>query len=88
MGCRTRRPLDEGGLVRIVRAADGSLRIGRSLPGRGAWLCGADHQPAPACLGLAERRGTLQRALRGSISGDAVAALRSRLTGHRPGARD
>ncbi|MFL6204156.1 MAG: YlxR family protein [Acidimicrobiales bacterium] len=68
MGCRRVAPQDE--LVRIVRCDDGTVRAGRTLPGRGAWLCAA----SPACLQRAARRGALSRALRGDVDGAAVLA--------------
>ena len=55
----------------MVRASDGSLQIGRTLPGRGAWLCAG----SPACLQRAARRGTLARALRASVTPDQVLDL-------------
>jgi len=58
-------------MVRVVRTEDGSLAIGRLLPGRGAWLC----SEGPACVGLAEKRRAFDRALRGPVSAAAVAAL-------------
>uniref|UniRef100_UPI00345CDB5F YlxR family protein n=1 Tax=Ilumatobacter sp. TaxID=1967498 RepID=UPI00345CDB5F len=39
IGCRVRRPQSE--LLRCVFAADGSVQVCRTAPGRGAWLCGA-----------------------------------------------
>jgi len=71
VGCRTVRPQPE--LVRIARMADGTLAVGRTLPGRGAWLC----QDDPSCLDLAVRRGGFARSFRSPVSGAAVAALRS-----------
>ena len=59
-------------LIRIVRRADGSLVPGRTLPGRGAWLCRA----TPNCLELAVRRGGFARAFRTSIDPARVEDLR------------
>ncbi|MGQ0831823.1 MAG: YlxR family protein [Microthrixaceae bacterium] len=73
MGCRRRAPQDQ--LIRIVRTPDGSLRSGRSLAGRGAWLCAG----SPACLDLALRRKAFARALRGPVAPDAAAALAEHL---------
>jgi len=62
-------------LVRVVRSADGALAVGRSLPGRGAWLCaGSD-----ACLELAERRKAFTRAFRAPVGIAAMNALRAAL---------
>jgi predicted RNA-binding protein YlxR (DUF448 family) len=66
VGCR--RVATQDDLVRIVRHDDGTVRAGRALPGRGAWLC-AD---SPACLQRAARRGALSRALRASVDSTAV----------------
>ncbi|MGH9210426.1 MAG: YlxR family protein [Acidimicrobiales bacterium] len=59
MGCRRRRPQRE--LVRFARTADGSVRPGRTLPGRGAWLCAGTLE---ACRAAAERRKAFTRAFR------------------------
>ncbi len=64
----------------MVRRADGSLAVGRTLPGRGAWLC----RDAPGCLERAERRRALGRALRGPVADRAVGDLR-RLLGYPDG---
>ncbi|MBW3580432.1 MAG: YlxR family protein [Actinobacteria bacterium] len=70
IGCRRRAGLDQ--LVRVIRRSDGTLEVGRTLPGRGAWLCSA----SPACVDAAERRRAFDRALRGPVAPDAVAVLR------------
>ena len=62
-------------MVRIVRSDDGSLAVGRTLPGRGAWLC-AD---TPSCLDLALRRKAFGRAFRAPISDGAPESLRAYL---------
>ena len=51
----------------------GQLAVGRSQPGRGAWLCAAT---AVDCLDLAVRRRSLGRALRAELATDAAARLR------------
>jgi predicted RNA-binding protein YlxR (DUF448 family) len=73
VGCRTARPQAE--LVRIARRPDGALVVGRTLPGRGAYLCAATFD---ACLDLADRRRALGRALRAEVGAAAVAGLRKR----------
>ncbi|TML42971.1 MAG: YlxR family protein [Actinobacteria bacterium] len=73
IGCRRVRPQDE--LVRVARTAQGELVLSRRQPGRGAWLCPG----SPVCLAAAERRGGFARALRASVSAEAVATLRERL---------
>ncbi len=62
-------------MIRVVRNPDGSLAVGRTLPGRGAWLC----RDRPACVDLAARRKAFERALRGPLAADSVAALRKAL---------
>ncbi|MEZ5138646.1 MAG: YlxR family protein [Acidimicrobiales bacterium] len=76
VGCRRRRP--QADLVRVVADGDGSVAIGRTLPGRGAWLCRA----STSCLDLAIRRHGLARSLRTSVSATAAAELRSVLGAH------
>ena len=66
VGCRRVATQEE--LIRVVRRADGTLQAGRTLPGRGAWLCAG----SPACLQRAARRGALSRALRASVATEAV----------------
>jgi len=58
-----------------VARPDGTLAVGRSLPGRGAWLCAG----SVACLELAARRKAFARALRTDVSQTAVAGLRTTL---------
>ncbi len=63
-------------MVRITAAADGSLRIGASLPGRGAWLCVTPVMvPNPSCVERAARYGSLKRTLRVAVDPSAVRAL-------------
>ena len=64
-------------MVRVVRLGDGSLATGRTLPGRGAWLC----RDSPACVDLADRRRAFERALRGSIGAGAAGDLKRSLDG-------
>jgi predicted RNA-binding protein YlxR (DUF448 family) len=61
--------------VRVVRTSAGELLVGRSLPGRGAWLCKA----SLACVDLAARRKAFGRAFRAPVGADAITALRSQL---------
>jgi predicted RNA-binding protein YlxR (DUF448 family) len=69
VACRRRAGQDE--LVRLVRRPDGSLEVGRTLPGRGAWLCAG----SPACRQRAARPGLLSRALRAPVPPEEVQAL-------------
>jgi predicted RNA-binding protein YlxR (DUF448 family) len=78
IGCRRRACPAE--LVRIVRLADGSLAVGRTLPGRGAWLC----RGRPDCLGRAEQRRAFARALRAPLRPGAIDDLRARLAATGP----
>jgi predicted RNA-binding protein YlxR (DUF448 family) len=63
LGCRSRRPQARLRRLALLRGPDG-LRVvwdvGRTLGGRGAWLC-AD---APGCLTRALRKKALARAFR------------------------
>jgi predicted RNA-binding protein YlxR (DUF448 family) len=61
-----------GELDRYVRLADGLLSEGRTLPGRGAWLCRA----SAACVDMASRRRAFGRALRAEVRPEAVDRLR------------
>ena len=73
IGCRRKAgPL---GLVRVARRPDGSLAVGRTDPGRGAWLCAG----AAACFDTAVRRRAFNRALRCEVSAQDLAWLRERL---------
>jgi predicted RNA-binding protein YlxR (DUF448 family) len=74
IGCRTTRPQPE--LVRVVRTADGQLAVGRTLPGRGAWLCAATVQE---CAEQAARRRAFGRAIRADVTPQAVESLRTLL---------
>ncbi|MBX3284991.1 MAG: YlxR family protein [Actinobacteria bacterium] len=75
VGCRRVAPAAD--LVRIARIEGGSLQVGRTLPGRGAWLCPG----SPECFELALRKGGFARAFRSPIRPADVAALRSDLAG-------
>ncbi len=55
----------------MVRRPDGSLAVGRALPGRGAWLCAESEH----CLDLARRRRAFGRALRAPVEPAAEAEL-------------
>ncbi|MDA8309749.1 MAG: YlxR family protein [Actinomycetota bacterium] len=69
VGCGRRAP--QGELLRVVRLPDGSLAAGRTLPGRGAWLC----EGSASCLDRAVRRGSLERALRAPLAPGSAGAL-------------
>jgi predicted RNA-binding protein YlxR (DUF448 family) len=76
IGCRRKRPVSE--LVRLVRLDDGNLAVGRTLAGRGAWLCrGEQDGPDERCTNAAQRRNAFSRALRATVNGAAVEALRA-----------
>ena len=68
-------PVDQ--LVRVVAGPAGELAVGRSLPGRGAWLC----LGSPECIDAADRRRAFSRALRTEVTAPATAALRECLAG-------
>src|SRR5207237_8718646 len=61
IGCR--RVRTQGELVRYVRTPEGTLAEGRTLGGRGAWLC----RESAACVEAAVRHRAFGRALRGDI---------------------
>jgi len=61
--------------VRVVRRADGSLLVGRTLPGRGAWLC----RDSAACVETAQKRRAFERALRGPVDAEAFDRLKQEL---------
>jgi uncharacterized protein len=70
IGCRRKAAPAE--LVRVIRREDGRLETGRTLPGRGAWLCAG----SPACVEAAQRRRAFERALRGPVDAGSVDRLR------------
>ena len=74
VGCRAVRSKRE--LVRIVRTPDARFVLDATgkQPGRGAYLC-----PSSACLGLAIRRNSFERAFRQSLSRETVAALEAEI---------
>lgn len=63
--------------MRVVRLDGGTLVIGRTLPGRGAWLCAG----SSGCLDVAVRRKAFARALRAPVSDDATTSLRENMVG-------
>ena len=69
--------------MRLAVGPDGSPQVGRTLPGRGAWLCAN-----PDCLELALRKRALARALRCDVDAVTAANLRTRFPADQPGARD
>ena len=63
--------------MRVVRLDDGSLAVGRTLAGRGAWLC----RGSTECLGQARRRKAFDRAFREArAAGVEVRAYRCAVT--------
>ncbi len=52
---------------------EGAVQIGRTAPGRGAWICSSD------CFARAAERGTLARALRRELTSTEVEELRATL---------
>jgi predicted RNA-binding protein YlxR (DUF448 family) len=79
IGCRRVAPISD--LVRVTRAADGSLLLGRNRPGRGAWLCGGVPAgwPEVACVERALRRKAFSKALRSPTEVTAMEALREKV---------
>lgn len=74
IGCRRRASPVE--LVRVVRSFDGTLAVGRTLAGRGAWLCAG----SVGCLEQARSRGAFGRALRGPVDEAALDTLTAELS--------
>ena len=58
-----------------TRQGDGSLAVGPTLPGRGAWLC----RSSAACFDAAQRRGAFARALRAPVAAADVEAVRDQV---------
>ena len=58
--------------MRYVRTPDGMLAEGRTLNGRGAWLC----RESPSCVEAAVRRKAFGWALRSEIRPQAIESLR------------
>ncbi len=71
IGCRSRHPQTR--LVRCVLDADGTIRVDRRAPGRGAWLCG------PGCVEPARRKRGFDRAWRTTVRPDEIERLGARL---------
>ena len=59
----------------MVAVPGGGLATGRTLPGRGAWVCAG----SPACIDAAERRKGFDRALRTTVHTHAVDDLKTSL---------
>ena len=57
--------------MRVVRRPEGTLAIGRTLEGRGAWLCAG----SVPCLTEASRRRAFARALRAPVDEAAIEQL-------------
>ena len=72
MACRTAR--DKNDLVRLVRTPAGEIVIDPTgkQSGRGAYLC-----PRPDCLRAAQKRKSLDRALKATIPAEAWPRLES-----------
>ncbi len=60
--------------MRVTRTDDGGLAVGRSHPGRGAWI-----HPDPTCLATAVTRRAFSRALRAPVRTGAAEAVREQL---------
>jgi predicted RNA-binding protein YlxR (DUF448 family) len=73
-----RRLRDRTQLWRVVRQADGTVRLDGGM-GRSAYLC-----PEAACLEEARRRRRLQRGLRCAVADAIITSLEARLEGSAP----
>ncbi len=77
IGCRQVRHPDQ--MVRVV-LVEGRPVAGRSLPGRGAWLCSG----TPECVDQSVKRRAFDRAFRvrvGTVDPEALRALRDSVAG-------
>ncbi|MET0727940.1 MAG: YlxR family protein [Acidimicrobiales bacterium] len=63
--------------MRIALTPDGTPVMGRTLPGRGAWLCAG----SLTCLRQAAKRNALSRALRAPVSPEVILPLSKDLAG-------
>jgi predicted RNA-binding protein YlxR (DUF448 family) len=63
-------------MIRVVRLPDGALVVGRTAPGRGAWLCAE----SSSCLDLAVRRHGFNRAFKTEVAPAAAQDLATQLT--------
>ena len=61
---------------------DGQLVVGRTLPGRGAWVC-----PTVGCVELAVRRRAFSRAFRTEIEPQSAERLLKAFVSDGPGVR-
>jgi predicted RNA-binding protein YlxR (DUF448 family) len=82
IGCRARKSQAE--LVRVTRQGDGTLRLGNTLPGRGAWLC----QGRLDCFDTAVGRRAFAKALRADVTTAQLERLRTDFAPSGPPARD
>ena len=71
-------------LSRVGAKADGTVEVGRTLPGRGAWLCAGSLE----CFDLAARRGAFTKALRMEVRPGDIEQLRAGFVRSDPAARD
>ena len=69
VGCRRAGP--EADWIRVAVRRDGKLQVGRTAPGRGAWVC------TPECFEVAVKRKALERALRAEVSSTELEAVRA-----------
>jgi predicted RNA-binding protein YlxR (DUF448 family) len=74
VGCRATRTASE--LVRVGRDPEGTLQIGRTLHGRGAWLC---RDNLASCSDQAIRKGGFSRAFRTKVTTESLSALRHQI---------
>lgn len=76
VGCREMKPKKE--LIRIVRSAEGLIKLDKSskAPGRGAYLC-----TSIVCLERAVKTRALERALEHKIDPEVYVQLKEELSG-------
>jgi len=71
-------------LVRVTLGPEATVRLGRTLPGRGAWLC----QGSLDCFDAAVRRRAFAKALKADVDAVALAQLRTDFAPPGPAARE
>jgi len=71
VACRTSG--DKRGLLRVVRAPDGTVAVDPTgkASGRGAYVCASQD-----CIALAEKKRSLDRSLKATVEAHVYAALR------------
>jgi uncharacterized protein len=75
VGCRRRSAATD--LIRLAVNVEGRVTVGRTLPGRGAWVCASDE-----CARAADRSGAAARTLKRDRRTLGNTPVNDALTGH------